>query len=714
MKTKIALIIAVLLVMIIGVGLWVFAEDPITYLQMREGYISPSDISISGDIGFVSDATSKKVYKIDLTDNSLIAEYPMEQVANAVYAEGETVFILEGALEGNIIKLNSDFSSVIMSAETGHTPNDMLINREKIYVACRYSNQIYVYNENDLSLITKIDVPREPMALTLQGDNLYVATHLSSGPANADIVSAKVVVIDTEEDKVTKEIPLLNGSGGVKGICTSPNGEYVYVSNILARYTYPTTQLDRGWINTNSITIIETNTQEVLTAVLLDSVEEGAGNPWGVECFENNLIVSIAGTNEIMVVDTEKMFRKIEYVKNERDENVKNVEEIANYIPFLEDCKTRILTENVGLRNLSIKDGKAYICGYFSGNITVYDINERKILESISLGEQPEEDSVRMGERIWNDANSCYQKWESCASCHPDARVDALNWDNVNDGLGNPKNAKSMMYSHRTPYVMTTGIRENAEVAVRAGMKYIQFNKMEDDEVLSIDHYLMSLSPIQSPYLNRDGGLTDNAKEGKKLFEELNCISCHSGPIFSDMKRHRTADKIDNWEYRDFDTPSLVEAWATGPWFAGGQFATLREAVVASVPKDKKLSDKQLDQLTEYVASIGNSEEYYGVEQIKFKDPEGLEHYNRIEEGNIFQMSVRKQHEAGNAVVSVKLFDESGKELKSKEVTLKDMKVGDQALIPLDFDMDDSVKKIVVSIKDENGGTLATDFVITA
>ena len=33
---------------------------------------------------------------------------------------------------------------------------------------------------------------------------------------------------------------------------------------------------------------------------------------------------------------------------------------------------------------------------------------------------------VRKGEQYFNDATLCFQKWQSCASCHPDARADGL------------------------------------------------------------------------------------------------------------------------------------------------------------------------------------------------------------------------------------------------------------------------------------------------
>ena len=87
--------------------------------------------------------------------------------------------------------------------------------------------------------------------------------------------------------------------------------------------------------------------------------------------------------------------------------------------------------------------------------------------------------------------------WQSCATCHPnDARMDGLNWDLLNDGMGNPKNTKTLLFSHQTPPCMATGIRKNAEVAVRSGVKYILFMEGEEEISESIDEYLKSLKPL--------------------------------------------------------------------------------------------------------------------------------------------------------------------------------------------------------------------------
>ena len=125
--------------------------------------------------------------------------------------------------------------------------------------------------------------------------------------------------------------------------------------------------------------------------------------------------------------------------------------------------------------------------------------------------------AVRRGEMLFNDATLSFQGWQSCASCHSDdARVDGLNWDLLNDGLGNPKNTKSLVWAHRTPPAMSTGVRDDAAAAVRSGLSHILFAVPSDDVATALDCYLRSLEPLPSPRLV-DGQLSPAARRGEAL-----------------------------------------------------------------------------------------------------------------------------------------------------------------------------------------------------
>ena len=214
-------------------------------------------------------------------------------------------------------------------------------------------------------------------------------------------------------------------------------------------------------------------------------------------------------------------------------------------------------------------------------------------------------DTVRLGEIFFNDAQYCFQGWQSCNGCHPDhARTDGLNWDLLNDGIGNPKNCKSMLYAHETPPAMISGIRPDAQTAVRAGFRHIQFAQIEEPTARAVDEYLKSLQAVPSPKL-LNGDLSDLATEGKKVFESVGCVHCHPAPYFTDRKTHEIGDMSDFDRQKNWDTPTLIETWRTGPYLHDGRCATMKD--VFKVEKHgiwKEIADAEIEALVEYVLSL--------------------------------------------------------------------------------------------------------------
>ena len=81
-------------------------------------------------------------------------------------------------------------------------------------------------------------------------------------------------------------------------------------------------------------------------------------------------------------------------------------------------------------RSIAMVGNKAYIAGYFSDSIqsiTVSSLSPDNEA-SYALGEGKPMNGFGRGEFNFSDANNCFQKWQSCFSCHPFGRPDALNW----------------------------------------------------------------------------------------------------------------------------------------------------------------------------------------------------------------------------------------------------------------------------------------------
>ena len=220
-------------------------------------------------------------------------------------------------------------------------------------------------------------------------------------------------------------------------------------------------------------------------------------------------------------------------------------------------------------------------------------------------------DVVRRGEVLFHDGAYCLQQWQSCVSCHPDGRADGINWDLVNDGMNNAKNTKSMLYAHETPPCMASGVRADAETAVRAGVHGILFAYLpSEDDYCAMDEYLKTLRPLPSPYLV-DGELSESAKRGKLLFNDARtgCSVCHpESNYFTDLEKHDVGTQGLDY-FKAYDTPTLIEVWRTAPYLHDGRYYTLRELIIDGkhyAPDDRleKLTEEEINDLIEYVLSL--------------------------------------------------------------------------------------------------------------
>jgi len=577
-------------------------------------YISPSDVVAAkdGKTIYIAESDGGRVSYMDTSTGRMTASVGIEGSPSglALSADGGRLYATAAEPEGKVYVIDTASGKVQSSIPVGHTPMSPVLSKDggTLYVCNRFDNDISVVDLESKRETARIPATREPVALvlSLDGKHLYVANHLPQGAANVDSMTSVIEVIDTDRQKVVKSIPLPNGAIDLRDIGITPDGQYVLVPSIFARFLVPTTQIERGWMNTHALNLIDTRTQTLYTTVLLDDPNRGAANPWGVGCTEDGRYICVAhsATHEVSMIDREALLNKL------RESEREGIDP-ANQLGFLAGLRRRIGLKGNHPRNIAVAGKKVYVAEHLSDSIGVIEIqdNGEFAVEQAPIGETAKPDLVRMGEIYFNDAALCFQHWQSCTTCHPDARMDAINWDLLNDGIGNPKNTKSMLFSHVTPPAMITGIRASAEAAVRAGIKYIQFAVPEEKKAQAIDAYLKSLRPVPSPYLE-NGKLSVGATRGKKIFEgKAACAKCHSGEYYTDLRTHDVGVGDGMEQGREFDTPTLIEVWRTAPYLYDGRAATLKDVFTEYNQNDRHgktsaLSERELNDLLDYVNSL--------------------------------------------------------------------------------------------------------------
>ena len=580
-----------------------------------EDYAAPGAIALdaANNLLIVAESGLNKLALVDIASRTVAQDIALSVSPSgiAIAPAGNVAYVSGGAENGKVVIVDLKGRTETGSFDAGHTPMSPVLSPDgkTLYICSRFTNEILVADVAAKTVVARIPASREPvaMAITPDGTRLAVANLLPAGASDGDFTAAAVTIVDCAAKQACATISLPNGSSGVRGVCISPDGRFAYFTHILARYHMPTTQLERGWMNTNALTIINVPEAKAVNSVLLDDVDLGAANPWGVACSADaqRLVVAHAGTHEISVIDLPRLHEKLDKVAGGTPvtEVSQKPEDVQNDLSFLVGIRKRVKLAGNGARDIVLAGDTAFATEHFSDTVGSVDLaaGARAKAQQIALGAKKEMSVQRKGEMFFNDAALCFQHWQSCASCHPDSRVDGVNWDLMNDGMGNPKNTKSMLFSHETPPVMSLGVRDNAEMAVRAGIKFIQFAVRPEEDAVAIDEYLKSMKPIPSPHKG------ESVQRGKAVFEKAGCADCHSGQYYTD-KSHYIVGTESNGE-SEFDTPTLCEVWRTAPYLHDGRAATLKDMLTKfntddSHGKTSKLTEAELNDLIAYVSSL--------------------------------------------------------------------------------------------------------------
>ncbi len=585
--------------------------------QPSPEYLGPRALAAGrdGSTLYVACEDARQVAWVRIEDGQVLrrVDLPSEPTGLTLSPDSTRLVVTCAAPQSSVMVLDAVTGQTLQILTAGHTAMSPVVSPDSrwLYVCNRFDNDVSVFDFVTGGLVTRIRVEREPVvaAITSDGQTLLVANHLPSTRTDHAFrgnVSPLVTVIRTDS-LATSAVQLPHGANGIRGMSISPDGQFVLVTHLLSNFESVPFRVDTGWINVNVVSVIDLSQGKRIATIGLDEYYRGAGNPWDVIWSADGtmLYVSLAGTHELAAIRTADFF-------GDRARRTMQPMMVAWPIyPSLGDSLwQRIPLPGKGPRGLAVSGSKVFVAQYFSDSIASVEISStgEPSVETLPLGDPPVLTELRRGQLLFEDATLCYQHWQSCASCHPDARVDGLNWDLLNDGPGNPKNTKSMLLSHATPPSMALGVRATAEVAVRAGFVHILFNEPPEEDSAAIDTYLKSLRPIPSPFLV-DGQLSELAERGRDLFhsDRAACHRCHPAPLYTDFRAHDVGTRTPYDRISRFDTPTLVEVWRTAPYLHDGRYTTVRDLLIEGrhgISPSQKLSDEEIDALVEFVLSL--------------------------------------------------------------------------------------------------------------
>ena len=616
-------------------------------------YRSPYAVAYSDDSALlaVSDRTAGELVLVDTASGSPRPAVPLlGEPKGLAWSAPDHVMVAEyGA--GTVAEVDAATGTVVRRLAVGPKATDVALSadRTRLLVPDFGLGEVRVLDTATGETVANVPVDPYPFSVDLVPDGtLGVVTHLvPSGDATQPDAAATVSLVDVAAGSVAASVRLPFGSSAARTVRCSPDGRWAYVVHVLGRTTVPTTHLLRGWIVTNALSIIDLSTRSLYATVLLDRISEGAADPWGIAMSPDgdSLWVSAAGKHQVLRVDLGLLHQlmagtipselvgsgKMPTLQDRYKDGFRRPLSDVWFEIAADPTKRSLLMDDLGALYgagaievvslepaqgprgiaLSADGSQLAVAIYFAGQVGLVNVAARQVERYIDVGVQPEETWVRQGERLFHDGSSTLQGWLSCATCHPDGRSDGLLWDLLNDGAGNPKNPKSLVYSPNTPPAMAHGVRANAGVAVTAGFKFIKFVMPEPGQELAVASYLNSLAAEPDPYRN-GGEYSEAAQRGAEVYDRAQCATCHSGPYYTDLGMHDTGTKgpVDlAANSTEFDTPTLADLWRTAPYLHDGSAATLYDVLTTRNAAEMHgltagLTSSELDDLVQYLLEL--------------------------------------------------------------------------------------------------------------
>lgn len=594
--------------------------------KAKPKYNSTTDLAVSPDktMLFVAQQTAKRIDIVDLATGTVVGSIrlPNEVTGMAVSRSSDLMYVTCSSEQwpaGKVCIVDISARSIISIIAVGNgarapvmTPDGLLL-----FVCNRFDNDLSVIDLQVRTQVRRITMVREPYcaAVSPDGKTVVVGNYLPKDRStDTNTIASMVTLVDVEKLDVEKNIRLPRGSNALTGIAVSPDGKYGFVTHTIGNFMLITSTVAGGFCNHGDMSIIDLGTQKYMNTVTLDYPRLGRANPWDIVISSDQryLCITHAGSHSASVINYPALMDSVKAYTLQEKSLIKKHAVLANIRKRVElgGGYNDQLT-GWSPRSLIVMDSIVYTAGYFDDegaaiqkcNITADSLTAVQF----QIGQKVSRTMERQGEANFYDARLCYQTWQSCHTCHPFTRANGLNRILGGGSITTPKNTQSMLYSWWTPPTSWIGRRGHAREAIKAGIQLELFQSPKDEVSVPLDTFIMALTPVPSPLLEK-GRLSEAAQRGKSLFfgEKAQCSSCHSGPYFTDCKPHETAVQDPYDSRKDIYTPSLGEVWRSGPYGHIGSLLSVREMIELPGHNQatEKLSAKEMDDLVAYVMSL--------------------------------------------------------------------------------------------------------------
>ncbi|TAL65496.1 MAG: hypothetical protein EPN88_09535 [Bacteroidetes bacterium] len=614
---------------------------PVAKLVNR-AYFSPLNLAVSNDGNrlYVVAQEANTLMVVDPEKRKVLNKISVGESPHSVILskDGQTAYV-SNQWSDNVSVIDLASSKVVDTLKTANGPAGLALsaNGKVLYVVNSYSSNISIIDLKTGEEHKRLTAGNNPTGAQLSPDGkvVYVTSRRALIAPYGETIKTEITVLNDSTERII-EHKNIESAHMMENVAFTPAGDLALVTLIRPKNLVPSIQVERGFMMTHGIGIIEQKKNGRVIQLLLDEPNSYYPDPFDIVITPDGkkAFVSSSGVNCVSVIDIDSIRALIAVTAPEM------LKTYSNNLGISSHFVVKRIPTGANPKGLALSpDGKRlYVAEQLEDRIMVINTENLETIATIDLGGPNKITVARRGRRLFSNAGHTFQNQYSCYTCHPDYHEDGLVYNMASKDMGrNLTNTQSLRDISETAPFKWNG--KNQTVYKQDGIRFStvltrteQFSYKDLDALVS---YIMTGIPYP-PNLqyNPTGELTEMQLRGKAIFErtsdkkgnvippENRCITCHTPPYFTNLKLADVGTLAVSDDSMKFDTPHLNNIYATPPYLHDGRAASLEEIWTRYNPNDKHgvandLSKIELNELIEYLKTL-SSPEYYKTLQKKY------------------------------------------------------------------------------------------------
>lgn len=599
----------------------------------------------------------------------------------AISQDGRKLFVVTE--EGNaLLVVDTESRKVLHKIKVGNHPHSVILNHDesKAYVSNQWSDNVSVIDLAEMSVTDTLKTGNGPAGLNLSSDEqfLYVVNSYTSDISVIDLrsgeerkrlaagnnptgiqaspdgsklyITSRRALLVPYGDPVVSELSVVSDKNQrivdrmdiesaymMENIAFTPDGDMALMPLIRPKNLIPSIQVERGFMMTHGIGIIEQKPDGRIIQLLLDEPNAYYADPYDIAITPDGkrAFVSHAGVDCISVIDIDSIRALI------AESTTEKLNYYSNHLGISSRYVVKRIPTGANPKGLVLSsDGKLlYVAEHLEDRIAVISTERLETINTIDLNGPGRITVARHGRRLLNNAGRTFQNQYACYTCHPDEHEDGLVYNMASKDMGrNLANTQSLRDIGDCPPFKWNG--KNQTIYKQDGMRFSTvltrtepFSNKELDALVA--YIVTGISYPPNLIYNPTGELNDRQLRGKVIFErthdnlgneipvENRCITCHPPPYFTNLKMVDVGTLLASDDSMLFDTPHLNGVYSSPPYLHHGLALSLEEIWTKYSPEDKHgvandMTKIQLNELIEYLKSL-SAPEFYQEETKELK-----------------------------------------------------------------------------------------------